>query len=120
MMFLLDTNVFLEVLLGQEKRDRCRDFLNGNIGDLSVTDFTLHSIGVILFRHDKHDLFLEFVDDVMPNVRLLSLPVGSYGDVINAKASFGLDFDDSYQYSVAKCYGLTDSVLSVVSGRHYR
>ena len=50
MMFLLDTNVFLEVLLGQEKRGRCRDFLNGNTGDLNVTDFTLHSIGGVGVR----------------------------------------------------------------------
>ena len=44
----------------------------------------------------------------MPNVKLLSLPMEKYIEVINVKKSLDLDldFDDVYQYSVAKYYGL--------------
>ena len=105
-MFLVDTNVFLEILLGQAKKENCKKFLYDNIGNLNITDFSLHSIGVILFRYDKEDIFQKFVEDVIPNVKPLSLPIKLYGEVINASRSLNLDFDDAYQYSTAKYYGL--------------
>lgn len=43
-MFLIDTNIFLEILLAQNKKEICKDFLNFNIGKLYITDFSLHSI----------------------------------------------------------------------------
>ena len=76
------------------------------MGDLSITDFSLHSIGVILFRYNKEDIFRKFVEDVMPDARLLTLPMELYNDVVNVRKSLKLDFDDAYQYSVAKYYGL--------------
>ncbi|KFZ44154.1 DNA-binding protein [Smithella sp. SC_K08D17] len=105
-MFLADTNIFLEILLGQDKKEACKTFLISNIGDLSITDFSLHSIGVILFRYNKEDIFRKFVEDVMPDARLLTLPMELYNDVVNVRKSLKLDFDDAYQYSVAKYYGL--------------
>ena len=66
----------------------------------------MHSIGVILFRHNKEDIFQKFVEDVMPDTRLLSLPMEFYNDVVNVRKSLNLDFDDSYQYNVAQYYGL--------------
>jgi predicted nucleic acid-binding protein len=104
--FLADTNIFLEILLGQDKKEACKTFLISNIGDLSITDFSLHSIGVILFRYNKEDIFRKFVEDVMPDARLLTLPMELYNDVVNVRKSLNLDFDDAYQYSVAKYYGL--------------
>jgi hypothetical protein len=57
MTFLVDTNVFLEILLSQDKKEHCKMFLNNNIGILNITDFSFHSIGVILFRYAKEDIF---------------------------------------------------------------
>ena len=71
-----------------------------------MTDFSLHSIGVILFRYGKEDIFQKFVEDVIPNVKLLSLPIELYGEVVNVRKSMNLDFDDAYQYSIAKYYRL--------------
>ncbi|NOR78086.1 MAG: PIN domain-containing protein [Methanophagales archaeon] len=105
-MFLVDTNVFLEILLGQAKKESGKKFLDDNIGNLNITDFSLHSIGVILFRYDKESIFQNFVEDVIPNVSLLSLPIKMYGEVINASRNLNLDFDDAYQYSIAKYHGL--------------
>ena len=48
-MYLIDTNIFLEVLLTQEKKETCKKFLDENIKNLYISDFSLHSIGVILF-----------------------------------------------------------------------
>ena len=105
-MFLVDTNVFLEILLKRDKKEDCKKFLNDNIGNLSITDFSLHSIGVILFRYGKEEVFRKFVEDIMPNIKLLSLPMEQYKEVVNVRKSLNLDFDDAYQYSVAKYHGL--------------
>jgi len=77
-MFLADTNIFLEILLKRDKKERCKKFLDDNIINLSMTDFSLHSVGVILFRYGKVDVFLKFAEDVALNAKLLSLPIESY------------------------------------------
>ena len=66
----------------------------------------MHSIGVILFRYGKEVIFQKFVEDVIPNIKLLSLPMELYREVVSAKKSLNLDFDDAYQYSIAKYHGL--------------
>ena len=105
-MFLVDTNIFLEILLRQDKKEDCKSFLDNNIENINVTDFSLHSIGVILFRYGKEEIFQRFVEDVVPNTKLLSLPMELYREVVNVSKSLNLDFDDAYQYSIAKYYGL--------------
>jgi len=105
-MFLVDTNVFLEILLKRDKKEDCKKFLDNNIENLNITDFSLHSIGVILFRYGKEEVFRKFVEDIMPNIKLLSLPMELYREVVNVRKSLNLDFDDAYQYSVAKYRGL--------------
>jgi len=111
MTFLVDTNVFLEILLSQDKKEHCKTFLNDNIGILNITDFSFHSIGVILFRYAKEDIFQKFIEDVIPNIQLVSLPIILYMEVINAKRNLNLDFDDAYQYSTAKYYELTVATM---------
>lgn len=111
MTFLVDTNVFLEILLSQDKKEHCKMFLNDNIGILNITDFSFHSIGVILFRYAKEDIFQKFIEDVIPNIQLVSLPIKLYMEVINTKRNLNLDFDDAYQYSTAKYYELTVATM---------
>ena len=111
MTFLVDTNIFLEILLGRAKKESCKGFLEKNMGELSITDFSLDSIDVILFRYHKKALFDDFIKDVMPKVDLLSLPLKSYPDLLAASKSSGLDFDDAYQYCVTECYGLKLATL---------
>ncbi len=105
-MFLVDTNVFLEILLTRDKKEDCKQFLNDNIGNLTMTDFSLHSIGVILFRYRKEDIFQNFVEDIIPSIKLLSLPRELYRKIAHVRTSLNLDFDDAYQYSMAKYYRL--------------
>ncbi len=73
-MYLVDTNVFLEILLDQENADNAERFLRETSpSELAVSDFSVYSIGIILFRQKKQ---------------------------------FNLDFDDAYQYTLARKYGL--------------
>jgi predicted nucleic acid-binding protein len=74
MMFLVDTNIFLEILLGQDKEEDCKSFLDKNSGNLHITDFSLHSIGIAMARYSKEEGFGNLVEDMLPMVMLLSLP----------------------------------------------
>ena len=106
-MYLIDTNIFLEILLGQEKKETAKQFLSSHQGELFITDFTLHSVGVILFRLKRPEVFLEFIQDVLPNVEVIALPESEYGRVVEFHLKYGLDFDDAYQCAVALSKGLT-------------
>ncbi|MBU1627216.1 PIN domain-containing protein [bacterium] len=106
MKYLIDTNLFLEIFLEQDKKEDCIRFLDNNFGEFGITDFTLHSIGVILFKFGKEDLFLKFTKDLLNRTKILSLPTDQYSELIKVRKNMNLDFDDTYQYSVAKNYGL--------------
>jgi len=50
-MYLVDTNVWLERLLDQERAEDVRHFLDATVSEhLFITDFALHSIGVVLIK----------------------------------------------------------------------
>jgi len=105
-MFLVDSNIFLEVLLNQRKKSECKKFLSDNIDVLHTTDFSLHSIGVIMFKYGNEEDFVNFTEDVLPNIKVLTLPVNQYAELGDIKKKYNLDFDDAYQYLVSKYYKL--------------
>jgi len=108
--YLVDTNVWLERLLDQEKSDIASRFFDLIPTDeLFVSDFSIHSIGVILSRLEKFDVFVKFIDDLFVNGQLEQLSLNSVEliDVITNIKKYKLDFDDSYQFSVAHKYDLT-------------
>jgi predicted nucleic acid-binding protein len=48
---LLDTNVFLEIILSQEKAEDAKSLLLKSAQhEFFLTDYSLHSIGLLLFR----------------------------------------------------------------------
>lgn len=107
MTYLVDTNIFLEILLVQDRREDCKRFLNDNIGKLSISDFSLHSIGVILFRNNNAASFERFARDVLKRMEIVSLDKALYNEIPSMSKQLGLDFDDTYQCAVAKQKGLT-------------
>ena len=106
MMYLVDANIFLEILLSQERQEACKRFLDMAIGNICISDFSLHSIGVILFRNNKENIFQKFAKDVIPKVRIVTLSKESYKDLVEIRNKLELDFDDAYQYKVANDYNL--------------
>jgi uncharacterized protein len=108
--YLVDTNVWLERLLDQEKSIIASMFFDLIPTDsLFVSDFSIHSIGVILSRLKKCDVFEKFIYDLFINgqIELLSLDSIDLLDVIKNIQKYKLDFDDSYQFSVALKYDMT-------------
>jgi predicted nucleic acid-binding protein len=108
--YLVDTNVWLERLLDQEKSVIASKFFDlMPVDSLYVSDFSIHSIGVILSRLKKYDVFETFINDLFINgqIELLSLDSPDLLEVIGNIQKYKLDFDDSYQISVAQKYDLT-------------
>lgn len=101
-MYLVDTNVFLEILLGQDAKEKSKAFLQEHRADIHISDLSLHSIGIILFREKQVDVLQRFIHDVLPHVTVLSLSRSSYSEVIETARRYDLDFDDSYQLCLAK------------------
>jgi predicted nucleic acid-binding protein len=76
---------------------------------LFVTDFAIHSIGVILSRLKKHEILKLFIEDLFINGRIeqLTLESSDLIDVLDNIIKYGLDFDDSYQLTVSEKFDLT-------------
>ena len=105
-MYLIDTNIFLEVLLGRGNKEECIDLLrlieSGEIKAFT-TSFTIHSIEVIMdhFKKQKElKIFLETIQDF----RGLNIYYTNIEDEISVieEMKEGLDFDDALQSYVAK------------------
>lgn len=109
-MFLLDTNIFLEYILKQSRVQEVKDFFQrADLSTLHMSDFSLHTIGVIYFREHKISEFLTFVNEdiIASGTHVISLPPGNFSKIADAARLFQLDFDDAYQYAVAEHYGLS-------------
>lgn len=105
LIYLLDTNIWLERLLGQERSEEVGQMLDTLSSErFLLTDFALHSLGVILGRYKQQATLLVFVQDVLldSDVVLVSVPPEDISQVIVAMDRFGLDFDDAYQYVAAE------------------
>ena len=109
MRLLIDTNVFLEIILDQEKAAEAKALL-AKVADheFFISDYSLHSIGLLLFRRKQHNVFQRFLRDMAVNaaVTLLSLSVDDMEAVVDAATKYDLDFDDAYQYVAAEEQGL--------------
>ena len=106
-MYLADTNIFLEILLAQGKSEICKKFLQENLGKISMSDFSLHSIGVILFRNNKRKIFETFINDIIADTAIKSLEESSYLNLPELAEQYKLDFDDVYQFEIAVTNNLT-------------
>lgn len=107
MRYLLDTNIWLERLLNQDRADEVGQLLEEVTSDqLLMTDFSLHSVGVILYRLKQRQSLARFVNDlfVHGSVGLLTLEPTDLHRLGVAAESFNLDFDDAYQYVAAEVH----------------
>ncbi len=108
-MYLVDTNLILEVLLRQAKAEEVKHFFErAPSQQLFLTEFSLYSLGVLLIRRNMHDIFLRAIEDLLfaGGVTLLRLAPADLADVARRSQQFGLDFDDAYQYVTADKHNL--------------
>jgi hypothetical protein len=96
--------------LNREKSDEAKKLLeNSEKFEFFLSDFSLHSIGILFFQAKKHHIFYQFLKDMISSeiLHVVSLSYEDMGNVIEVSTRFNLDFDDSYQYVVAEKYSLT-------------
>jgi predicted nucleic acid-binding protein len=106
-MFLIDTNIFLEVMLARAKRTACINFLESvraGREEAVVTDFTIYSIMVILDGHGKLRELNRFLCSISA-YKGLSIYAASLEDKIQAVEladNSEFDIDDAVQYASAR------------------
>ncbi len=111
-MILLDTNIFLELLLDQKKANQCERLLEqvaeGKI-EVVVTRFSVHAVEAIIGKSKDVAKFLRNVD---ASTGLLVYDTGNSDEmaatILQEKTK--LDFDDALQYYVAKKLGVSPIV----------
>lgn len=109
-MYLVDTNVWLERLLDQNRSEDVARFLAGvPSGDLCMTDFSFHSIVIVLQRLGRFSDLSKFANDLFRDgaVRMIRLGPEATDEIIRICGASRLDFDDGYQYAAAARYDLT-------------
>ena len=84
------------------KKVKAKKLISDNLGELYISDFSLHSIGVILINQKKFNIFKIFLNDITPHITVLSLPLSKYTELTEIAEKHGMDFDDSYQALIAK------------------
>jgi predicted nucleic acid-binding protein len=103
--YLLDTNIWLERLLGQAQSQLVGELLETvPTEELCLTDFSLHSIGVICGRLKQATVFTKFVQDVVIDggLEVVSLSPEAMQRIEAVINIYRLDFDDAYQYLAAE------------------
>jgi predicted nucleic acid-binding protein len=100
----------LEIALEQDNAQECVNLLEQyDKIDFFISDFSIHSIGVILNKRNNLEKFDKLIEDLRLVLKAI-LSLDHYYDLkrlINIMKAFDLDFDDAYQYRIAEKYKLT-------------
>mgnify|MGYP001570881982 FL=1 len=105
-MYLLDTNIFLEILLEQKRSEECEALLKGIKNSrilFYVSSFTLHSIEVAMIRENKIELLSDFLKFILTS-KLIRLDTNTSEElqILNLAKEFELDFDDAFQFYLCR------------------
>ena len=106
-MKLIDTNIFLEILLDQSKAEIAKKTLTRLIEKeepIVISSFTIHSIFVILERRrclNQLKLFFYNLSRI-ENITFYYPSFEEELEILNRMDTWDLDFDDSFQCYVAQ------------------
>ena len=110
-MYLIDTNIILEFLLGQDKADECinliESFSHKKI-PIFISRFGLYTIEIIMLINKKQESLAEFLNFLMSysNIRILSTDANEDKEIIKISDKHKLDFDDALHYYLCTRYNL--------------
>jgi predicted nucleic acid-binding protein len=110
MTYLLDSNVWLELLFEQERAEDVRRFLETvPMAQIAISEFSVYSIGIALARNGLEKAFIQFVSDTLEGTALARIRLDTLDlkEVMKVRKRFKLDFDDAYQYVAADKHDLT-------------
>ncbi len=107
MRYLLDSNVWLDVIVGGPHSQKTIEMLRrAKPGTLATTDFSVHTVALILVPRDPN-LFRHFLDDLVQHgVFTLHLAPSDLYAVVDCMTKEHLDFHDAFQYLNVERHGL--------------
>mgnify|MGYP000044061315 CR=1 FL=1 len=114
--YFVDSNIFLELELDQERANECEAYLNKvRVGTLKavITCFHVDSILIVMENYGKRPHELRTFISSLYGYKGLKIYYLSLLDRISATKymeRFGLDFDDALAYSVMKKLGMNKIV----------
>ncbi|PKG32290.1 PIN domain-containing protein [Methanoregula sp.] len=97
-------------MLRRSRVEEVKAFFNrADLPSLHVTDFALHTLGVIYLRERKPKEFQKFIDgDILASgIRVTTLDPVDYSRIVHCAMKYHLDFDDAYQYAAAEKHNLS-------------
>ncbi len=108
-MYLIDTNIFLEILLDQERAVECQELIDSIQSRevvFYVSSFSMHSIEVILERKNLIESLTDFLQDIHNTKGLKRFETNTLDelDAIKMARRLNLDFDDALQYYICKAH----------------
>ena len=77
------------------------DFLQNHSNDLSISYFSLHSIGIFLTHTGNSKLFRIFMNYISDSNSILKILIIRYLDIVDFMNDWKLDYDDSYHFLLA-------------------
>ena len=103
MKYLLDANIWLDILTdGPHSAESMQLLRQSAPGTLATTDFSVHTVALILTPREPA-LFREFIDDLVEHrVFTLHLAPTDLLSVVTRMTTHALDFDDAFQYLCAE------------------
>jgi len=90
-MYLLDTNIWLEILLEQKNfREAILFFEKIETENIHITEFSVYSIGIILSRYKKIDVYKVFIFDLIyeSSVDIIRLKDNDHFKIIEAMENY--------------------------------
>jgi len=110
-MYLLDANIFLEIVFDQKYFEECQSVIDRLNQDSSgyLTSFSLHGIEAMLGPKNRGSVLKQWLKQLLshPYMGVYETSLEEEIKIINIMHQTGLDFDDSLQYYVAKKQGFT-------------
>ena len=108
-MYIIDTNIFLEIFLHRGKSSEAKKFLSQTpFSHIYVTDVSLYTIGLLLFKNNGHQAYLHLLNDLFQKgeVWRIQLVMENMQKVVEVSQKYALSYNDAYQYAAAEFYNL--------------
>jgi Predicted nucleic acid-binding protein, contains PIN domain len=106
-MYLIDTNIFLEVMLAQARSEECEILLNKIKNEeikAAITDFSIYSIMIILSNYNLINGLKTFLLSLSSykGIKIYRSKISDLLKALEFVEKKKLDIDDAIQYSAAK------------------
>ena len=110
-MYLIDTNIFLEFLLEQDKNGECialfKKVISGNL-KASISRFSLYSIEILLTKTNKLEALKKFLIIIKNSkgLRIINTDISDDEQIVELMIEYNLSFDDALNYYICKTLNL--------------